>query len=77
MFVPENEYSNANYWERPQSIGYDEELDLYGHMPFGATSYPHAKSPQTFLEKYFWLLAIIVIIMILLIALAAMGRKKR
>jgi hypothetical protein len=78
-FVPKNKYSEANYWERDDTkpATYDEELNINGHMPFGATSHPRAKEPKTFLQKYLWLIVIFAIIVILLIALALISRKKK
>ncbi len=77
VFVPENEYSSENYWEKPKSLEFDDETTYHGHSPFGATKYPREKKEETFVIKYLWILIIIAIIIILLIVLAAMGRRKR
>ncbi len=77
MYVPENEYSDKNTWDKPKSLIYDEEMNIAGHAPFGATNYPHAKEQLTFMQKYLWLIVIIVLIVILLIVMVALGRKKK
>lgn len=79
IFNPGTTYSDNNYWEKEETkaLQYDEELNLNGHMPFGATSHPRAKEPKTFLQKYLWLIVILAIIVILLIALALISRKKK
>ena len=77
MYVPENEYSEINTWEKPKSLIYDEETNLNGHAPFGATNYPNAKDQLTFMQKYLWLIGILVLIVILMIVMVALGRKKK
>jgi len=76
-YVPDTTYSDANTWNKPKTLSYDEETNLDGHMPFGATGYPHAKEQKSFLEKYLWLILIIVVVAILIIAVAVKGRKKK
>jgi len=77
MYVPENEYSSENNWEKPKTLESAKETTLQGHTPFGATKYPHEKEPVTFTAKYLWLVIILSLIVILLIVLASMGRVKR
>jgi len=76
VFTPKNSYSSENYWEKKdiKALSYDEELSLNGHMPYGATGYPHEKQPQSFLEKY--LVFIVIIIVILLIAMVVFSKRK-
>ena len=76
MYVPENEYSDANTWDKPKTLTYDNEVNLNGHKPFGATSYPHAKEPKTFLQKYLFIIIIVIVILILLCAIGVLVRKK-
>jgi len=78
-FVPGEEYSSNNYWKEDdtKSLRYDEDLSINGHMPFGATSYPHAKEPVTLLEKYLGvIIAAIIAILIIIVAIATDKRKK-
>ena len=77
VFVPGTDYSDNNYWDKPKSLGYNGELDIDGHKPFGATSYPHARQPKTFLDQYLWLIIILVIIIIIGLAMIISGRKKQ
>jgi hypothetical protein len=79
VFVPETEYSDANYWEKDdtKSLRYDDELSISGHMPYGATSYPHAKEPA---KIPIWIiLAVVIILVIVIVAMAAAysSKKKR
>jgi len=74
MFVPENEYSNMNNWDKPKKLTYEEELNLNGHMPFGATSYPHEKEPQDFSQ---YLIFIVIAVIVLLLIVAVVKGKKR
>ena len=79
IFTPGTEYSDANYWEQDdvQPIRYDEELDINGHMPFGATDYPHEKEPLIFLQQYFVLIiAIAVIVILVIVAVCLPGKNK-
>ena len=78
-FVPGTEYSDGNYWtqDETQPIRYDEELTINGHMPFGATSYPHEKEPLTFLQQYLVLMiAIALIVILVIVAVYLPGKKK-
>ena len=76
-YVPGTDYSNANHWEveDTKSLNYDEELNLNGHMPYGATSYPYAKQPKSFLENYF--IYILIIVAVILIAIAVVSKRKK
>jgi hypothetical protein len=79
MYVPKNEYSTANTWEKTdtKAVVYNKEVSFDGHTPFGAENYPHARQEKTFLEKYLWLIGILILIAILLIALVLIGKKKK
>lgn len=78
MFVPNTEYSDANYWTKEDTtpLRYDAKLNVEGHMPFGATNYPHQKKPLTFIQQYFVLIIALGLIIFLLVAAMFMGRKK-
>ena len=54
VFVPGTDYSTENNWKQDETkpMDYDEKASINGHMPFGATAYPHEKQPASFLEKY-------------------------
>ena len=79
VLVPGTQYSDKNNWDindvRP--LNYEKDLSLKGHTPFGATGHPNAKIQKTFIDKYMWLIGIIVLIIILLFAIAIIGRKKK
>jgi len=79
IFVPSTEYSNENHWQQEDTVPlrYFEELSVAGHMPFGATAYPHAKEPVTLFQQYFVVIVAIVLIVILLMAAIIIGRKKK
>jgi len=78
LFTPETKYSDDNYWDRDETkpLKYDEELDITGHMPFGATSYPHAREPKTFIDQYLFLIIILALIIIIVLVMVIFGRKK-
>lgn len=78
MFVPSTDYSDKNYWiqEDVKPIRYDKELNINGHMPFGATEYPHERKPETWFARYMPVIIILVLIIIILIAMMAMGKRK-
>jgi len=76
-YVPSTDYSDKNHWEKEDTrpLRYDEEINIDGHMPFGASNYPHEKQPKSFLEKYF-IYVVIAIILIALVLIAVNHRKK-
>jgi hypothetical protein len=78
MYVPSTEYSNKNHWtkEDVKPLMYDSELNINGHMPYGADSYPHEREPQTWFEQYLPIIIILILIIIIFIAMILTGRKK-
>ncbi len=79
MFVPSTEYSDNNNWKEEDTypIRYDTELNLNGHMPFGATEYPNEREPKTLLQEYMLVIIVILAIIILLVAMSIISRRKR
>lgn len=82
VFVPSTEYSDNNYWTRSeiQPLRWDgvSEIDINGHMPFGATEYPLQGKPLSFLEENITLILIAcLIIIILIICLLLFSKKKQ
>jgi hypothetical protein len=76
VYVPDTEFSNDNNWERPELLSYDDSINIDGHMPFGATNYPHKREIVT-RAPYILIIGIIVIILILIVVgLSLSGRKK-
>jgi len=76
VYVPGTEFSDDNNWDRPELLSFDESINLNGHMPFGATNYPHKKELVT-KTPYILIIGIIVIILILIvIGLSLIGRRK-
>jgi hypothetical protein len=77
MFVPGTDYSNANYWEQEDTkpLRYDEDFSINGHMPFGATEYPHEKEPEPIIS--FWFMAIIIILAIVVVAITIIFKKTK
>jgi hypothetical protein len=76
-YVPDTTYSDANTWQKPDTLRYDGELNLNGHMPFGATSYPNEKTPLTLWQQYLWLIVALLVIAILVITAVVLTRKKK
>ncbi len=79
VYVPSTEYSDKNNWDKEDTkpIRYDSELDIGGHMPFGATGYPHEKKPTSFLEENMFIIIILVIVLILILYLGISGKRNR
>ena len=79
MFVPSTEYSDNNHWEKEdvQALRYDSDICINGHMPFGATSYPHEKEPKTFFGEYMIVILAVALILVLVVVIAAVSRKKK
>jgi len=81
IWVPSTEYDAEakNHWERddvePLTLKSNEELNIDGHIPFGAAYYPNKREPELFLPL--WLLFIIALIFVLIILVAASGRRKK
>ncbi len=75
MYVPNNDFSKANTWEKPQTLRYDADIELDGHMPFGATNYPHKIVQITFTERISWLLLVLIILIIIIGAIAVLKKK--
>ncbi|RLF51364.1 MAG: hypothetical protein DRN24_05105, partial [Thermoplasmata archaeon] len=77
VFVPGTEFSDKNHWEQKDTLplNYDPDLNINGHMPFGATSYPHEQKPQAKIP--IWLIGLIVIILIVIIAIAIIASKTK
>jgi len=80
VYVPSTEYSDKNHWtyEKTRPLSFDATLNIEGHMPFGADSYPHARERPLLL---FGLPPLIIVLLVLLAALvlsiALIGRWKR
>jgi len=79
VFVPGTQFSSKNYWEKEdtEALRYESDISIDGHMPFGATGYPHEKEPLSFWQEYLVVIVAIIVIVILMIALVAIGRKKK
>ena len=78
VLVPGTDYSSENYWQKEDttSLRYDAELDIDGHMPFGATGYPHEKEPLPFWLEYLTVIIIIIAFVILLLVGVVIRKKK-
>jgi len=80
IWVPSTEWDEEakNNWARDDIVPlrYDAELDVDGHMPFGATGYPHEKEPLPFWLEYLAVIIIIVAFVILLLVGVVIRKKK-
>jgi len=77
IFVPNTEYSDLNNWEKPNALTYEKKISFKGHVPFGANSYPYAKSPTSFLEKYYVFIIFIFLIFIIIVTIGILKIKKK
>jgi hypothetical protein len=76
VYVPGTDFSDENNWEKPELLSYDENINLNGHMPFGATHYPNKKELTT-KTPYILIIGIIVIILVLIVIGLSFTSKKR
>jgi len=78
VWIPSTEYDpqERNHWDKEdiKSIRYDSELDIEGHMPFGATGYPNKREPESILIT---LIAVILLLAILVILIAVITKKRK
>ena len=77
MYVPSTDFSDANSWERPNTLRYDPDVEINGHMPFGSTSYPHKTEQKTFLDKIVWVLVVLVLAILVFIVAIVLKRKQK
>jgi len=79
VLVPGTDYSSNNNWDVNDvyPLNYNQDLSLNGHMPFGATRHPHARTEKTFIDKHIWIIGIIVLIIVLIIVMLLIGRKRK
>ena len=81
VWTPSTEYDaeGSNYWEKQDTmpISYDAALQVNGHMPFGATEYPHEKQPMVLPPEYLGLILVVIVLIIILVAVVVLWRKKR
>jgi hypothetical protein len=76
IWAPSTEYSDANHWDKPSSLTYSQDFTIDGHMPFGATSYPHKVTPTPWMQ-YTWLFIIVAAIAVIAIATVMVFRKRK
>jgi len=74
MYVPNDEYSDANTWDRPQTLRFDTDTSINGHMPFGSVEHPHEKQPESSIGGI--ILAIAVLILIVSVGYLVIQRKR-
>ena len=81
IWIPSTKYDleASNHWEREdfESLRYDAEFSVDGHMPFGATSYPNEKEPVTLLQQYLWLIITAIAIILLVVVIVFISKKKK
>jgi hypothetical protein len=78
VFVPGTNYSTANHWQKEMPLGYNTNLSINGHMPFGVTNYPNQKTATSFWQQYLWLieaLSVVGIIVILAVWISKRSKK--
>jgi len=78
-YVPGTDYSTNNNWDVTETLPlkYQKDTNIAGHMPYGATSYPHEKEPLTFLQQYLVLITSIAAIVLLVIVAVYLQRRKK
>jgi len=81
VWVPSTTYSQNNYWSREDivSLHYDSSIGLSidGHTPFGASSYPHKRTPPTILSQYGFVIVAIVFIILLVVGAMIINHPKQ
>jgi len=58
------------------TLRYDEDTSINGHMPYGATGYPHEKTPD-FWQQYLWIVITVIMVILIGIVLFSSRRKRR
>jgi len=80
IWAPSTEYSAMNHWasQDVESLRYDsrEGFSVDGHMPFGVTSYPHAREPASWFNQIWIMLAIVVLALVVIFAVFTRKRKR-
>jgi len=77
VFVPSKEYSDENSWDEPELLSYDDELNINGHMPFGATDYPHQRKAKNFVERNIIQIGFILLLIIVVFTTYFKYKKKK
>jgi hypothetical protein len=77
MYVPETDYSDANHWERPQTLRFNADMDIGGHMPFGSTQYPHKIESNIPLDQVIIILVVIAVFCIIIVYFVLVRKKKK
>ena len=80
VYVPSTEYSDKNHWtyEKTRPLSFDATLNIEGHMPFGADSYPHARErPLLLFGLPPLIIVLLVLLAVLVLSVALIGRWKR
>ena len=79
VFVPGTEYSDANYWEWKdvEPLGYDKDVSIDGHMPYGATDYPHEKTTDIWQQYSLIIMSAVIVVVLVGIVLFSSRRKRR
>ena len=77
VYVPGTEFSDENNWEKPDLLSYDENLNLYGHTPFGAKNYPNKKELKTETPLILIIGIIVILLLIIVIGLSVIPSKKK
>lgn len=79
VWTPSTEYSDANHWKREdvQPLKWDGKEELYvdGHMLFGASAYPHARSELN-VQLIVAVIAVILIVVLVSIGVSLLKKKE-
>lgn len=79
MLVPGKDYGDTNHWttEEVASIRCDSELNVNGHMPFGAETYPNASERQLLLfgMPLYFIALVLIILLVIFIGFMVIKRK--
>jgi hypothetical protein len=81
VWVPSTEYDEKarNHWEQDdiESLRYDSEFNVDGHMPFGVNEYPNVRTPMSLLEALLWIIVIVAILAVIIIGVIIIVRRRR
>ena len=77
VYVPSKEYSNDNYWEKPDVLEKNKNVSFLGHFPYGAYSHPNSKVPMTIFQLYLILISIILMVVIFSVFLVYYLRRRK
>jgi len=80
IWTPSTEFGGVHWTiQDVAAYSYDSSrpLNIDGHTPFGATSYPNQRKPKSFLEENMVIIIVLCLLIILFVCLFLVSKKKQ